>query len=74
MAALSKLGFAPPNKSCADGTHDSIARIIRNKDRKMTKDPCDSLRKNEFIMGHHIPIDTYGRDNEMSGEVNRKVL
>ena len=39
---LSKLGLALLNRSCADGTHDSIARIIRNKDRKMTKDPCDS--------------------------------
>ena len=70
----SKLGLALPSKSYTDGTHDSIERRIRSKDRKMVKDPHDSRRKNELITGRHIPIDIYDRDNEMSGEVNREVL
>ena len=59
MAALLKLGFAPPNESCADGTHDNVETRIRNKDRKMVKDLRDSRRKNELITGHHIVIDIY---------------
>ena len=52
---LLKLGLASSNRSCADGTHDSIKRRIRNKDRKMVKAPCDSWRKNEFITGWSYP-------------------
>ena len=70
----SKLGLALPNRSYTNGTHDSIERRTRNKDRKMVKDPRDRRRKNELITGCHILIDIYDRDNEMSGEVNREVL
>ena len=44
-----KLGLASSNRSCANGTHDDVIRRIRNRDRKMAKDPCDSQRKNELI-------------------------
>ena len=69
-----KLGLALLNKHCANGTHDSVERRIRNWDRKMMKHPCDSRRKNELIMGCHISIDIYDRDNEMRREVYKEVL
>ena len=40
----------------------------------MANNPRDSQRKNEFIIGHRILIDIYDRDNEISGEVNRKII
>ena len=68
------MGLALSNRSCVDGTYDRIERRIRNRDRRMRQDPCDSQRKNESIMGRHIPIDIYDRDNEMRREVYREVL
>ena len=70
----SKLGLAPPNRSCVDGTHNGVIRRIRNRDRKMAKDSCDSRREDELIMGRRIPINIYDRSNEMRGEVNGKIL
>ena len=40
----------------------------------MTKKPCDSGRKNEFITSRRIPIDIYKGQNKVRGEVNRNVL
>ena len=54
--------------------HDSVEGRIRNRDKKMVKDPHDSQRKNELITSRCIYIDIYDRDNEMSGEVNGKIL
>ena len=54
--------------------HDSVERRIRNRDKKMVKDLYDSQRKNKLITGRCIHIDIYNRDNEMSGEVNGKIL
>ena len=54
--------------------HDSVERRIRNRDKKMVKDLHDSQRKNKLITGRCIHIDIYNRDNEMSGEVNGKIL
>ena len=70
----SKLGLASPNRSCANGTHDSIERRIKKRDGKMVKDLCDSRRKNELIMGRRIPIDIYERKNEMKRKVYGEVL
>ena len=42
--------------------------------RKMEKDPRDSQRKIELIMGRCILIDIYDRDNEMRWKVYRKIL
>ena len=69
-----KLGLTPPNRHCIDGTHDSIERRIKNRDRKMAKDPCDSQRKNELNTGCRIPIDIYDRDNEMKGKFYGNIL
>ena len=41
----SKLGLTLPKISCADGTHEGVIGRIRNRDRKMAKDPHDSQRK-----------------------------
>ena len=41
----SKLGLTLPNRSCTDGTHEGVIGRIRNRDRKMAKDPHDSQRK-----------------------------
>ena len=71
---LSKLGLAPPNRSYANGTHNSVVRRIRNRDRKMAKDPHDSRRKNELIMGHHILININDGSDEVRREVNRKII
>ena len=65
----SKLGLASPNRSCANGTHDSIERRIKKRDGKMSKDPRDSRRKNKLIMGRRIPIDIYERKNDMRRKV-----
>ena len=40
----------------------------------MAKDPRDSRKKNELIIGRRIPIDIYDRDNEMKGKVYEKIL
>ena len=63
----SKLGLTPPNRSCVDGTHDSIVG-------RMAKDPRDSQGKNELVTSLRIPIDIYDGDNEMTGEVYGKIL
>ena len=70
----SKLGLASLNRSCADGTHDSVIRRIRNRDRKMAKDPHDSRRKNELITGRCILININDGSDEVRGIVNRKIL
>ena len=40
----------------------------------MAKNSHDSRRKNEFIMGRHIPIDIYKGEYEVRGKVNGKPL
>ena len=66
----SKLGLALPNRSCVDGTHNGEVGRIRNRDRKMAKDPRDSRRKDELIIGRHILINI----NDGSDEVNGKSM
>ena len=68
------VSLAPPNISCVDGTYDSVVGRIMNRDRKMAKNPRDSRRKNKLITGSHILININGGSDEMSGEVNRKIL
>ena len=38
----SKLSLALSNKHRFNGTHDSVERRIRNRDRRMAKHPCDT--------------------------------
>ena len=40
----------------------------------MVKEPRDSRRKNELIMGRRIPIDIYKGEYEVRRKVNRKIL
>ena len=40
----------------------------------MAKNSHDSRRKNEFIMGRRILININDGSDEVSGEVNRKIL
>ena len=40
----------------------------------MAKNPHDSKRQNEFIIGHRIPIDIYEGQNEARGKINGKPL
>ena len=40
----------------------------------MAKDPRDSQRKNELIMGRRIPIDIYKGQNEVRKEIKRNFL
>jgi len=68
------LGLASLNKSYADGTHNSVIRRIKNRDRKMEKDPHDSRRKNELITGCCILININDGSDEVRGVVNRKIL
>ena len=69
-----KLGLASLNKSYADGTYNGEVRRIRNRDGKMVKDPRDSWRKDELIMGCRILIDINDGSDEVRGELNRKIL
>ena len=40
----------------------------------MVKEPHDSRRKNELIMGRHILIDIYKGEYEMRKEVDKDIL
>ena len=40
----------------------------------MAKDPRNSQRKNELIMGRRIPIDIYKGQNEVRKKVKRNFL
>ena len=55
----SKLCLAPSNGSSVYGTHHEEMRRNGKRNRKMVKKPCNSRRKNELIMGRHIPTDIY---------------
>jgi len=70
----SKLGLTLPHRSCADGTHNGVIRRIRNRDGKMAKDSRDSRRKDELITGCRILININDGSDELSGEVNSKIL
>ena len=59
VAALVEAGLAPSNGRCVYGTHDREACRLRIGDRRMAKNPCDSRKKNELIMGRQILIDIY---------------
>ena len=65
----SRLGLAPLNRSYVDGTHNSVIRRIRNRDKIMVKDSCGSWRKDELITGHRILININDRSDEVKGEV-----
>ena len=69
-----KLGLVLRNRSCAYGTYNGEVGRIRNRDRKMAKNSHDSRRKNELIMGRLILININDGSDEVSGEVNRKIL
>ena len=70
----SKLGLVLPNRSYVDGTHNYVIRRIRNRDGKMAKDLCDSRRKDELFTGRRTLININDGSDEVSGEVNRKIL
>ena len=40
----------------------------------MAKEPHDSKRKNELIMGHRILINIYKGEYKIRREINRKIL
>ena len=74
LPSRAKLSITPSNGSSFNGTHDEEVIKCKKGDRKMAKDPCDSRRKKELIIGRHIPIDIYKGYDEVRIEVNRNVL
>ena len=70
----SKLGLAPSNRIGVDGTHSGEVRRIRNKDRKVVKDPRNSWRKDELITSRRILINIKDKSDEVRGEVYRKIF
>jgi len=74
VAASVEVGPRSTEQSCADGTHNGEVERIRNRDRKMAKDPHDSRRKDELIMGRCILININDGSDEVSGEVYKKIL
>ena len=57
----SKLGLTSPNRTSVDSTHDGEKRKERNRNGEVIKDPRDSWRKDELIMGSGILIHIYDR-------------
>ena len=55
----SELCLALSNGNSVYDTHDGKVYKLWIGDKKMAKDPHDSLRKNELITGRHIPLDIY---------------
>ena len=70
----SKLCCASSNSSYIDGTHECEVGRLGIGDKEMVKEPRDSRRKNELIMGRRIPIDIYKGEYEVRRKVNRKIL
>ena len=70
----SKLGLAPSNRHCTDGTHNGEVSRLEIGDRGVANDPYDSRRKNKLITGCHILIDIYKGKYEVKGKVNSEVL
>ena len=66
-----KLSLTPPDRTNADGTHDGEKRRERNINKEMLKDPHDSRRKDELIMGHRILIDIKDRSDEVDRKSTR---
>ena len=65
----SKLGLTLSNGRCVYGTHNKEVWRFRIGDGRMSKNPRDSRRENELIMGCCILIDIY----KGGYEVRRKV-
>ena len=57
----SELCLTPSNGSNVYGTYHGKMRRNGKGNGKIEKNLSDSRRKNELIMGHHIPIDIYKR-------------
>ena len=70
----SKLGLAPLNRCCTNGTHDGEMSRLEIMNRGVVNDPHDRRRKNKLITGLRISIDIHERENEMRGKVYSKVL
>ncbi|XP_030970957.1 uncharacterized protein LOC115991402 [Quercus lobata] len=60
------MSLALLNKTSVDGTHNGLARRIKNGDGKVAKDPCDSLSKDELITSRCILIDIEDSSDELS--------
>ena len=69
-----KLSITPLNSSCVNGTHDEEVIKWRIRGRKIAKNPRDSWRKDEFIMGRRIPIEIYKGKDKVRRKINRKIL
>ena len=70
----SKLSLTLSNKTSVNDTHSGVVRRNRNGDGKVAKDPCDSQRKYELIIGRCILIDIEDKSDEVRGEVKREIL
>ena len=70
----SKLGLTSPNRSCTDGTYNGEVGRIRNRDRKMAKNSHDSRRKYELITSCCMLININNGSDEVSREVNSKII
>ena len=70
----SKLGLTSPNRSCTDGTYNGEVGRIRNRDRKMAKNSHDSQRKYELITSRRMLININNGSDEVSREVNSKII
>ena len=70
----SKLGLAPSNRHCTDGTHNDEVSRLEIGDRGVANDSRDSRRKNKLITSCCILIDIYKGEYEMKGKDNSEVL
>ena len=68
----SKLSLTLPNRTGFDETHGGVVRRNGNGNGKVAKDPRDSRRKDELIMGRRILIDIEDKSDEMRGEVKKE--
>ena len=70
----SKLGLASSNSRYVYNTYDEKVWRLRIGDKRITKNPHDSWRKNELITGRRIFIDNYKVDYELRGEIYSESL
>ena len=62
------------DRTSIDGSHDGEKRRERNRNGEVLKDPRDSRRKDEPIMGSSVLIHIYDRCDEVRGKVDGKIL
>ena len=60
--------------AASNGIHDREVWRLKVGDRHMAKNPRDSKRENELIMGRRILIDIYKGEYEVRGKVYSKPL